>query len=149
MNMKELRQYRLEGDQLVDLINDEIFEKQITGAALANALGKSEAQISFILNPLHQATWAATDLPVLMRMLDGQAIARVICGWIGQINANMPKGSLKHGHVMFEIGQLLQVISKSIDDGKLTIQEIQAIRNELLDVIGAVDTLFESKARNL
>jgi hypothetical protein len=149
VNMKEQRAFRAEGDQLVDLINDEIFAKQITGAALANALGKSEAQISFILNPLHQATWAATDLPVLMRLLDGEAIARVICRWIGRVPAIIPTGKVKAGNAIAEIGQLLTAISGAIDDGNITFKEASAIKKELLDVISSVDELVAHQVRQL
>jgi hypothetical protein len=141
----EAKKHRDEGTALADALADMVFDRRISGIELANRLGKSEASISCILSPAHDAQFTVRDLPVLLRVLDGVGILKAICSWLNMVPVELPSGSLKHGHVMFEVGKLLTVISSSIDDGKLTIQEAQAIKNVMLDVIGAVDTLVGRK----
>jgi hypothetical protein len=143
------RKWRADGDKLIDLVNDQIFERQITGDQLAHEVGKSPAQISMILNPLHISQFTLPDLPVLMRLLDGEAIARVICRWIGRVPAIIPTGKVKAGNAIAEIGQLLTAISGAIDDGNITFKEASAIKKELLDVISSVDELVAHQVRQL
>jgi hypothetical protein len=65
-----------DGDAFAELIDGMIYDRDLTGVSLADVTGKSEAQVSLIRNPLHQAQWTISDLPVLVRVLDGQRIAR-------------------------------------------------------------------------
>jgi hypothetical protein len=134
--------YREEGDELIKMIHDLLLKNNMNQAEIARQTGKSEEQISFILDPMHPSQWSLTDLPVLIRLLDGKAIARIICSWIGQLNIDIPRGSNQHGHIISEIAQLLTVISTSINNENISVQEARAIKNKLLDVIGAVESVI-------
>jgi len=139
--MKDQRRYRAEGDSIIDLINDMICERGLTGTELALATGKSEAQISFILNPLHQSQWTLTDLPVLMRMLDGEKIAWVICSLIGMVPSHIPHGPIRNEYVFRDIGKMQVVIADAIKDGKVTTEETEEIKMKLRDVIDDINAL--------
>ena len=131
--------YQHEADECIKMINDLLLKRNMPQAEIALLAGKSEEQLSAILDPAHPAQWSLADLPILVRLIDGKAIARIICSWIGQLNIDIPRGSNRHGHIISEIAQVLTVISTSINNENLSVQEARAIKNKLLDVIGAVE----------
>lgn len=110
MNIEKLRELRQQGNEIEDLIYDLIFSGKITQSEIANAIGQSEAQVSMILNPNHQAAFHIRHLPILMKLLDGEAIARAICNWIGRVPALISTDKINIGKAEIK-KELLNVIS--------------------------------------
>ena len=137
MTREQKKQAKRDGDALADLIDGMIYDRDLTGVALADATGKSEAQVSMIRNPLHGAQWTIADLPVLVRILDGKRIARAVCSLVGQVNVDL---HITHptGTVTKETGELLAELGRSLEDGELTLEELRRLKTEVSDLYGAV-----------
>lgn len=149
MTMEVKRKFRAEGDQLVDTVNDLVFKAKLTQTELAEQVGKSDSQISLILNPLHCSQWTLSDLPVLMRLLDGKAIARVICGWLSMVPVDVPAGKVKAGPFFQEIAEWQLTVCKALQNGAISAREIPAIEKEMLDAICAWKELAASQGEGV
>lgn len=149
IDIKSKRRYLDEGIDLARFIDDMILNGQFTQSEVAHHMGISETHMSFILNPLHPATPSVVHLPILMRLFDGKPIARKISGFVNMGCFDLPS-VYPNGHsVVGETAGFLKKWDDFTKDGKLTIQEAEALRQGAKELLGSLEGYIAAKVEGI
>lgn len=119
MNENQIRELHVKAVEFENLLFKKIDEGGYSQGDIARVLKKSDSLLSYIHNPLHQATFTCRDIVILIHLLDDE-ILKYLCDLKDKIPVNKPSFKRKavdsYGEIIITDGKLLKIFTEALSE---------------------------------